>query len=288
MNAAIERLGSGAPLTLRDGRSTNVWRFGAADDEPTTLLLHGWNIDGPVNFASSVEQVAETSAGYIVDLTGHGHGPRGEPFSIDRAAADVLLAANALGIEQFVPVGYSMGGAVAQRLLHAAPQRCIGVVLVATAPKFAETSIERAQFAFMQQASRPAKQLPRPAQDGILRVIASIACIRYPNWVLPHVLQADMVALLEAGGALGSFNSTESLNHWQGPSAVIVTARDRVVNPERQRRLLDLFPDAFTVELDADHDIPVRDDPRLGDALATALHHVLDSASGPTAQSHPN
>jgi len=50
-----------------------------------------------------------------MDHRGHGRGIRSaKPFRLADCADDVAALADRLGIETFIPVGYSMGGTVAQ------------------------------------------------------------------------------------------------------------------------------------------------------------------------------
>lgn len=281
MKPPADRVGSGRRLALADGRTTRVWEFGSPDTGPPALFLHGWNVDGPTNFGSATAKLAKQQHGYLVDLAGHGRGPRGGRFSFDRVAADVLSAANALHLDEFVLVGYSLGGAVAQRVVHAAPHRCVGLVLCSSAPRFSSTRRERTQFRIFQPSAAALQKLPSRHQDRLFRSIASVACMRYPDWVLPHVLLGDPVSLLEAGSALGSFDGSVGLLAWKGPSAVLVTERDRIVSPSRQRSFAEFLDDPLFVTIDADHDIPVRDDPRFGEALAQALSHIASQIAGP-------
>ncbi|MER9581019.1 alpha/beta hydrolase [Mesorhizobium sp. M0276] len=60
----------------------------------------------------------------------------GRPFSIDMFAEDVLAAADAAGIKDFVAGGISMGAAIALQLAVRYPDRVLGLVLVRPAWAF--------------------------------------------------------------------------------------------------------------------------------------------------------
>ena len=82
------------------------------------------------------------------------------------------------------------------------------------------------------------------------------------------------MAVLEAGAALGSFNSSDWIGELPMPVAVIVTARDRVIPTDSQYRLAHDADAVTTIQIDSDHDIPVRGDERFTDALIEAIRAV--------------
>ncbi|MGC4120047.1 MAG: alpha/beta hydrolase [Myxococcales bacterium] len=76
------------------------------------VFLHSAGGDSS-HFADQLVHLRRTRRALAVDLRGHGRSPRGSSFAIDDAAADVTAALAARGIERFVLVGHSWGGAVA-------------------------------------------------------------------------------------------------------------------------------------------------------------------------------
>jgi len=266
--------------------STAVWdsfsKDGAAKDRVSdrsdhipTLLLHGWNVDARLNFGSTFPVLLDQRRVVMFDQHGHGAGFRSsDPFDLDTCAADAIGVLDELGIERAIITGYSLGGAIAQIVGRQNPERCAGIVLAATTDRFADHRREQAQFSGLAASARLMRRLSPSLRSAAFRRITALACRRYPPWVLDTVRTADPVALLEAGAALGRFDSTE----WNGaltvPSAVVITSRDTVVPPHRQRRLARSLGTADTFELDADHDIPIRDDARLGKVLAAAIDAV--------------
>lgn len=69
-----------------------------------------------------------------IDLPGHGlSDPGGQPYDVDKFASFSLDLADALGLERFYVVGNSLGGAIAVRMAHAAPERVNGIVLASAA-----------------------------------------------------------------------------------------------------------------------------------------------------------
>ena len=200
-----------------------------------------------------------------------------DPFDLDTCAADAIGVLDELGIERAIITGYSLGGAIAQIIGRQNPERCAGIVLAATTDRFADHRREQAQFSGLAASARLMRRLSPSLKSAAFRRITAVACRRYPPWVLDTVRTADPVALLEAGAALGRFDSSEWNSALTVPSAVVITTRDTVVPPHRQRRLARSLGTSDTFELDADHDVPIRDDARLGEVLAAAIDAVENS-----------
>ena len=151
-------------------------------------------------------------------------------------------------------------------------------MLAATTELFAGYFGIQWQFRGLELIAAAVRRLPRSARNVLFRPIATLFCLRYPRWVRDEVLQCDPVALLEAGAVLGSFNSSTWIGELPMPVSVIVTSDDRVVQPDFQYRLADDADAVITLRIDADHDLPVRNDPRFTDALTAAIR-AIDTAS---------
>lgn len=252
------------------GQATNA--AASAPTRPPVVMLHGWNVDAPLNFDSAFAPLARTGRVVMFDQHGHGAGPRTrDRFALDACAHDVVCILDVLDIDRAIVVGYSLGGAVAQVLGRRTPERCAGLVLAATADRYAEGRRERLQFSGLAASAQAFKRLPPKAQNAAFLQISAAACRRYPSWVLDTVRTADPVSLLEAGAALGRFDSSEWSHQIDVPSAVVITARDTVVPPGRQRRLATRMGTERVFEIDSDHDVPIRNDARFADTLVAAV-----------------
>lgn len=239
------------------------------------LLLHGWNVDAPLNFDSALTALRRERRVVMFDQHGHGRGIRSdERFDLQNCAEDAVAVLDALQVEQAIVVGYSLGGSVAQFLARTHPDRIAGLVLAATADRFSETSSERAQFVALEAGARAMRRLPAGPRDKIFARISAVACRRYPPWVLDTVRAADPITLLEAGSALGRFDSSSWSASLSMPCAAVVTSNDTVVDPVRQRRLAGRLGATTVIEVAADHDLPIRNDPRFADALVAACSAV--------------
>ena len=72
-------------------------------------------------------------------------------------------------------------------------------------------------------------------------------------WALEQLRRNDPAVILQAGSALGAFDSRAWLGDVNVPTAVVVTAMDRVVSPRSQMALADSIPGATVYSVQADH-----------------------------------
>ena len=110
-------------VELPKGGSVLVHEVAGPPGAPTLILLHGWRGTAAGNWAPSIPTLAHHFRVIAPDLRGHDLG----------AVDDVVGVADALDIERFIAVGYSLGSAVASQLARRHPDRVRGVVLCAAA-----------------------------------------------------------------------------------------------------------------------------------------------------------
>jgi 3-oxoadipate enol-lactonase len=103
-------------------------RVTGGDAAPALVLLHSLGEDG-----STWDETARRLAGryqvYAPDLRGHGRSARCPEYSFELMCDDVLGLLDALGLDQVVLAGHSMGAVVAYLLAGERPQRVGRLVL---------------------------------------------------------------------------------------------------------------------------------------------------------------
>jgi len=110
-------------VDLPSGGRLFVHELAGPPGAPTLILLHGWGGTAAGNWAPAMPTLARHFRIIAPDLRGH-----------DLAAVDEVVAlANALGVERFIAVGYSLGSAVASQLARRHPDRVQAIVLCAAA-----------------------------------------------------------------------------------------------------------------------------------------------------------
>lgn len=108
-------------------------RLGTDDGVPVVLLKHwGANLD---NFDPRiVEALAAERPVYAFDYRGIGTSGGEAPLTVAEMSSDMIAAIHALGLGSIDLIGFSLGGFVAQQILHDAPDLVRRAVLAGTGP----------------------------------------------------------------------------------------------------------------------------------------------------------
>ena len=235
----------GFELDLPRRGTTFVAELPGPPGAPTLFLLHGLACTGYLNWFPSLEELGKRYRVVLMDQRGHGRGmPVGRWFRLRDLADDVVAVADALGIQRFVPVGYSMGGPVAQLVWRHHPERVEGLVLCATARNFRGTPYERLFFALTPLiVATMAMRRPARASEAIARTLtelplgASLEDLDVPKWAFAEFRSTSPWTMVQAVSAIGQFSSHRWIHHVDVPTAVVVTTRDRFIAPSRQIKL---------------------------------------------------
>jgi 3-oxoadipate enol-lactonase len=245
---------------------------------PALVLLHGWTATADLNFFRAYRPLAEHYRVLAFDQRGHGTGIRGRaPFRLEDCADDVIAMADTIGLDRFVALGYSMGGAVAQLAWRRHGERLLGLVLAATAGHFNVHRNERLSFLGLGGLAAAARLTPAQAHrwfTGQLYLQRKIDS--YEPWAANQASSHDWRMIAEAGRALGRFRSDEWLDEIDVPTAVVVTMNDEVVPLARQIKLFESIPDAEAFRIDGGHDAAVAQPTRFVREVTRATASVVE------------
>jgi pimeloyl-ACP methyl ester carboxylesterase len=220
---------------------------------PTVILLHGLGATARLNWGPSFRALSEKFRVLAIDHRGHGRGLRTWWFSLEDCADDAAAAADELGIERFIAVGYSMGGPVAKLTWKRHRDRVAGLVLCATAHRFTRGVVHQMSSA-LPLLAQAVRLMPGRLQDRMLTdMLSRVSDPAMRERIRAELAGHDPATVVQAAGAVGSFTSQSWLEQIDVPTAVIVTNRDRTVPPRRQRRMGALIPDAQVIEIEGDH-----------------------------------
>jgi 3-oxoadipate enol-lactonase len=245
---------------------------------PTLLLLHGWTASGDLQFFTVYEELAAHYSFIAVDHRGHGRGLRSPyRFELQDAADDAALLVRALGISQVVTVGYSMGGPISMLFARAHPDLVRGMVVQATAMEWCATRFDRWQWKALHIMGPllRSRAFPRWMRWGILRLLGpDHPLARYVPWMSTELHRNDTFNIVQAGQALARHDARPWASALGKPAASLITTRDRLVKPRKQRALADAL-DAFVVELDDDHIASWTSSEAFAKATLQLVQHVL-------------
>jgi len=151
-----------------------------------------------------------------------------------------------------------------------------GLVLCATSAVFAESREERRYFAALGGIALASRVTPAQLRRHLAHRILGrrVADCSIQEWIVEELRRNDATALLEAGKALGTFDSRPWAADIDVPVSVVVTTEDRQVAPARQRALARAIAGAPVHEVAAGHDACASTPRRFLPALVAAATSV--------------
>jgi len=245
----------GRALELPGRGQTFIREVQGPPDAPTIFLLHGWTATADLNWFTVFDALGEHFRIIAPDHRGHGKGINSKsPFRLEDCADDVAAIADVLGINTFIPVGYSMGGTIAQLIWKRHESRVRGLVLCSTAASFAVSREERLSFLGLTGLAVLARLTPNQTIDWLTeQLYMQRKGDGLEPWALEQMASHDWRKIIEAGSAIGNFDSTSWLKQVDVPASVVITTKDQVVAVDRQQRLIELLSDVDAHFIDGAH-----------------------------------
>jgi 3-oxoadipate enol-lactonase len=255
-----------APLTRLaelPGRGvTRIWECAGPPGAQTLMLIHGVTFTAELNWGKVFAPLSRHFRVIAMDLRGHGDGIRvGSRFRLEDCADDVAALAEVLHISRFVAVGYSMGGMIAQLLHKRHTPLLSGLVLCATARNVLGSPMEKLAALALPTAAvaiawNPLLQ-PMSAEFLGMTLLGSVDDPATARWARAQLRRTTLGTAISAVRAVSEFTSHSWIGKVDVPTAVVVTARDRIVPASRQMKLARAIPGASVHEVDADHAVCV-------------------------------
>jgi pimeloyl-ACP methyl ester carboxylesterase len=272
----------GRVVELPNRGSTFVCDVPGPEGAPTLLLLHPLGCTAHLGWYPSIPALTEHYRVVAFDQRWHGRGIRSDCFRLDDCADDAVAVADALGIDRFTVVGYSMGGAVAQLVWRRHRNRVTGLVLGATARNFQGTVKERIWFAFTRLAMA---RLSGHAYERVLRLAEKLPAdptsevLDLTAWAMSEFRSTSLWCMASVMNEIGRFNSAPWIGRVDVPSSVLVLTEDRFIPTRRQRRLAEAIPGAVTYEVPGNHAALVLRATEFVPALVAACRSVTRRAA---------
>ena len=235
-----------------------TWLTESGDrDAPALILLHAVGCTGALTWFPAIAQLSENYRVIMFDQRWHGRGIMSDRFAVTDCADDVAAVVTALDLKQPIIAGYSMGGVIAQRTWRQHPDRVGGLVLAATTSHFRGAPAEMAFHQGMEFGMRAVHlfsrlSVAREAAGRTARAL-SVPPTETGQWALAQWNSTSPLAIGQAVASLGRHNSRPWLTKVNVPTAVVVTTKDHVIPPERQRDLAWRIPGATVHEAPCGH-----------------------------------
>ena len=259
--------------------ATRVWECAGPRGAETLVLIHGVAVTAELNWGKVLAPLARHFRVVAADLRGHGDGINaGSRFQLEDCADDVAALARALNVRRFVAVGYSMGGMVAQLLYRRHASLLSGLVLCSTARNVRESPME--QMAALALPAAAAALRWNPILQLVSAEVLGLALLGHVDdpatarWARAQLSRTTLAAAVSAIQAACEFTSDGWISQVDVPTAVVVTARDRIVSASRQLELARAIRGASVHEVDADHGVCVNAPQLFAPALLEACWSV--------------
>jgi pimeloyl-ACP methyl ester carboxylesterase len=128
-------------VRARDGRTLEVATSGPADGR--TLIFHHGTPSAPVPFGPLVDAAAEAGLRLVAYARpGYAGSERRPGRSVADAVEDVADIADALGVPEFVTLGFSGGGPHALACAALLPERCLAAATIGGVAPFAAAGLD--------------------------------------------------------------------------------------------------------------------------------------------------
>lgn len=269
----------GRRLELAGRGTTFVREVPGPPGAPTVLLLHGWMASGGLNWFQTFAALGERYRVLAVDHRGHGRGIRSRRrFRLADCADDAAAVLDALDAGPAIAVGYSLGGPVAQLLWQRHRESVRGLVLAATSHHLMPGMREQMLFSSFMAAAAGTTRVGQLAFVGPTRQLRARRAGGTPvrpesmrAWARAEMRRHDPRQILEAGVAMSNYHG-RWVDRIDVPTGVLVTTRDRAVNPFAQLRMALKIPGATIHRIEDGHMVCAK--PGFGPAVVDVVDSV--------------
>ena len=231
-----------------------AWQSAGPHDAAAVLLVMGLAFPAAMWFRL-VPALAARHRVLTVDNRGAGHtGDVPGPYTVPTMAADCAAVLDAAGVDRAHVVGLSMGGLIAQELVHQAPGRLRSLCLMATHPGVAHAVFDAEALALL--GSRGEQTVQEAAETAVpFNYAPGTSRERIEqDWAVRFPLAASPAGYLAQLTGSAAWDGYDRLPQIAVPTLVVHGEVDRLVPPANGQRLADRIPGAELVLVpDANH-----------------------------------
>jgi len=252
--------------------------YAEAGTGPALVLLHGLSATH-ANWEYTVSAFADRWRVIAPDLPGHGRsGKPDAPYTIDFHAGMIRSLGRALGVDEAVVVGNSLGGQIAAEIALTYPRWTRALVLVAPAGGFG-TAVNAMRWAIGMAAHPRLLRVALPwALDRSVYDPSQPACAERRRILAERLAHEDYPGFARAvtRSLLGSIAAGQQpLHRLEHPTLLVWGREDRMIALSGSRRLLREVKHARLAVIDRCGHLPMLEQPeRFNAALADFLRAV--------------
>jgi pimeloyl-ACP methyl ester carboxylesterase len=212
--------GAGADLsptvTAPDGVTIHYDDQG--EGELTLLFVHGWSCDRSY-WNAQRDYFAQRYRVVTVDLAGHGESTDNrDEFTMEAFGADVAAVADALGLQEIVLVGHSMGGSV---VLAAANQLGARVKAVVAVDTLRDITARPSKEQLEQNITQPDEEFAADIRGFVAGMFVEQSDPKLRDWVIEDMVAAPIRVARGAGYGMGIFDAEAAIKTLQAPLVLI-------------------------------------------------------------------
>jgi 3-oxoadipate enol-lactonase len=237
------------------------------------VLLHGFPLSSDI-WRAQREKLSPQFRIITPDLRGHGRSPTPPGiYEMDVMAADVLAMLDSLSIQQAVIMGHSMGGYVTLACWRLAPERFLGLGLIASQ---AGADTDEARQGRYKTAEKVAAEGSKVVAETMLPKLFA------PGLPLdaPIAAQArQLIAMTSAEGIIAALqgmavrpDSSPLLPALGVPALIVAGAQDQIVVPAKAQAMAAVIPRVTLTMIDQAGHMPMLEQPA---ATTKALRDFL-------------
>lgn len=251
---------------------------------PICFVLHGGLGLDHTLYRRSLGPLANTLRLVFVDFRGNGRSERTplDTITMEQLADDIAGLADQLHLDEFLVLGHSYGGFVAQELAVRHAERVAALLLIATRP---------GQYGVDEDVTRH-KIPPRPAEQKALDEMPKIdttSAQQFWHAATPHFTNAETIetvrSLLDQTQFEGpiynhgddviytSWSAIDRLPNLKMPVLVVAGNNDVIAAPGHARRIADHLQNGTLVEIDGANHFPWIETPEV---FFDTVQHWLD------------
>lgn len=232
------------------------------------VLLHG--LMAHSGFFAEQDALADGFRLIAVDLRGHGASPAAAGLTIDRMAGDVAELVEALGLEDAIGIGWSLGASVLWKVLDGrASARFAGAIVVDMTPRVANEGDWRLGLepehceARSRAIAEDFETFANAAGQAIFAQPPGAALLARAEWAGREFARNDAAAIGAIWASLAAEDFRPLLGRIRQPTLIVHGARSHLYGADTAEHLGEGLPDARIVRFENSGHSPHLEQPDL-------------------------